>query len=96
MKRIATMLVALLAAAPLHAQISPLAPPQNAPLDNPGTPGRSITEAEARKLLSDHGYPELSDLVRDGEGNWTATAVVNGKPAKVGINRDGQVRSANP
>ena len=57
---------------------------------------RAVTEAEARKLLGDHGYPDVKDLSTDAEGNWSATAVVNGKPSKIGLSREGKFLSGTP
>jgi protein CpxP len=51
----------------------------------------SFTEGEARQRLERAGYHEVKDLKKDGDGIWHASAMLDGKPASVGLDFKGNV-----
>ncbi|MBX9933016.1 MAG: PepSY domain-containing protein [Methylobacterium sp.] len=51
----------------------------------------SFTEAQARKRLEDAGYKDVKELKKDDKGIWQGNAMLNGKPAKVGLDFKGNV-----
>ena len=51
----------------------------------------SFTEGEVRRRLERAGYHEVKDLKKDGDGIWHASAMVDGKPASVGLDFKGNV-----
>ena len=51
----------------------------------------SFTEGEARRRLERAGYHEIKDLKKDGDGIWHASAMLDGKPASVGLDFKGNV-----
>ena len=51
----------------------------------------SFTEGEVRRRLGRAGYHEVKDLKKDDDGIWHASAMVNGKPAIVGLDFKGNV-----
>ena len=51
----------------------------------------SFTEGEVRRRLEKAGYHEVKDLKKDGDGIWHAGAMVDGKPANVGLDFKGNV-----
>ncbi|TXM98680.1 hypothetical protein FV242_27995 [Methylobacterium sp. WL64] len=51
----------------------------------------SFTEGEARRRLEKAGYHEVKDLKKDGDGIWHASAMLDGKPASVGLDFKGNV-----
>ena len=51
----------------------------------------SFTEGEVRRRLERAGYREVKDLKKDGDGIWHASALVDGKPASVGLDFKGNV-----
>lgn len=89
------ILLALSWSAPAAAQISPAGPPQDAPFNEPAPPGQQMTEEQARRTFAASGYPDIRELSRGGGGEWTATAIVNGRPQTVRLGRDGQVQRSD-
>lgn len=57
------------------------------------TPGKPMSEADARKKFEASGYRELSDLKLDGSGIWSAKTTVNGKRVTVRIDPQGDIVS---
>ncbi|MCJ2137317.1 hypothetical protein MKK69_25275 [Methylobacterium sp. J-026] len=51
----------------------------------------SFTEGEVRRRLERAGYHEVKDLKKDGDGIWHANAMLDGKPASVGLDFKGNV-----
>ncbi|WP_267427586.1 hypothetical protein [Methylobacterium sp. GC_Met_2] len=51
----------------------------------------SFTEGEVRRRLERAGYHEVKDLKKDDDGIWHASAMVDGKPASVGLDFKGNV-----
>lgn len=51
----------------------------------------SFTEGEVRRRLERAGYHEVKDLKKDTDGIWHASAMVDGKPASVGLDFKGNV-----
>lgn len=51
----------------------------------------SFTEGEVRRRLEKAGYHEVKDLKKDGDGIWHASAMMDGKPASVGLDFKGNV-----
>ena len=51
----------------------------------------SFSEGEARRRLEKAGYHEVKDLKKDGDGIWHASAMMDGKPASVGLDFKGNV-----
>lgn len=55
------------------------------------TGSNSFTEGEARNRLEKSGYRDVKDLKKDAEGIWRANAMMDGKPAQVGLDFKGNV-----
>ena len=51
----------------------------------------SFTEGEARRRLERSGYSDVKDLKKDADGIWRANAMMDGKPAQVGLDFKGNV-----
>ena len=51
----------------------------------------SFTEGEARSRLEKAGYGEVKDLKKDDDGIWRGSAMLDGKPANVGLDFKGNV-----
>ena len=51
----------------------------------------SFTEAQTRKRLEEAGYKDVKGLTKDDKGIWRGEAMLNGKPAKVGVDFKGNV-----
>lgn len=86
--------LALCLSAQAEAQIAPTGPPQNAPPSETMQPTGATTEAEAKRKLSEGGYPDVRDVV-PSEGGWTGTAQVNGRKFTVHLDRSGHIERRN-
>jgi hypothetical protein len=75
-----------------QAQISPTAPPQDAPPAETMQPTPAQSEDEARQKLAARGYPNVRELARSSGGGWTGTALVNGRTFTVDLDRAGEVK----
>jgi hypothetical protein len=51
----------------------------------------SFTEGEAKSRLEKAGYANVSDLNKDADGLWQASATRHGKPVKVALDYKGNV-----
>mgnify|MGYP006919974691 CR=1 FL=1 len=51
----------------------------------------SFTEGEARRRLEKAGFHDVRDLKKDASGIWGGSAMMNGKPASVGLDFKGNV-----
>ncbi|MGH1573978.1 hypothetical protein ACRAWG_29180 [Methylobacterium sp. P31] len=51
----------------------------------------SFTEAEARRRLEKAGFHDVKDLKKDADGIWGGSAMMDGKPANVGLDFKGNV-----
>ncbi|MCG2839721.1 hypothetical protein L6Q21_01835 [Sandaracinobacter sp. RS1-74] len=65
-------------------------PPEPAPQYGKEAAPASTEEAQARRLLMEAGYTNITDLQRDGQG-WKARAVQSGKTVNVRVAADGSV-----
>jgi hypothetical protein len=55
----------------------------------------SFTEDHARQHLTHLGYTNVSPLQRDANGNWTGTAVKDGKTVPVAVSAKSGATGAN-
>lgn len=51
----------------------------------------SFTQGEAKSRLEKAGYANVSDLNKDADGLWQASATRHGKPVKVALDYKGNV-----
>lgn len=51
----------------------------------------SFTEGEARRRLEKAGFRDVRDLKKDADGIWRGSAMLDGKPAQVGLDFKGNV-----
>ena len=51
----------------------------------------SFTEGQARDRAVAHGFSNVSQLAKDGDGIWRGTAQQDGKPVKIAIDYKGNV-----
>ncbi|NEU15017.1 hypothetical protein G3T14_23525 [Methylobacterium sp. BTF04] len=51
----------------------------------------SFTEAQTQHRLGEAGYKDVTGLMKDDKGIWRGSAVLNGKPVKVGVDFKGNV-----
>ncbi|MCJ2049836.1 hypothetical protein [Methylobacterium sp. J-070] len=51
----------------------------------------SFTEGEARRRLEKAGFHEVTDLKKEGDGIWHASAMMDGKPTSVGLDFKGNI-----
>lgn len=61
---------------------------------NPKAPvpgANSFTEAQAKERIEKAGYIDVTGLKLDDKGIWQASAVKEGKPAKVALDYQGNV-----
>ena len=73
--------------------------PNNNAVNSPGqnnsnapVAGRnSFTEGQAKSKIEEAGYTGISDLKKDDNGVWRATATKDGKPQNVGLDFQGNV-----
>lgn len=97
MQRRLTMavLVALAAglAGPVAGQVPSAAQLQNPELETkklkPGA--NSFAESQARQLLQDSGYADVSPLVNDKDGIWHGTATKDQKQVEVSVDYQGRI-----
>jgi len=70
----------------------PTAEPANV-IDRSGpVPGaNSFTEAQARTRLRDHGYGQVSALIKGSDGIWRGSAIRNGSPVHVSVDFKGDI-----
>jgi hypothetical protein len=53
----------------------------------------SFTEGQAKDRAVAHGFLNVSQLAKDGDGIWRGTAQLDGKPVKIAIDYKGNVVS---
>ena len=68
--------------------------------ENPDpTPGLAesspITEEQAKAKIEAEGYSEISALMKDENGMWTASAMKDGKPVQLSLNEQGNIAVLN-
>ncbi len=68
--------------------VAPNGPPPDA---TAGLQGQAMTEAQARGVLSAHGYTAVSGLARAQDGSWRGRAMHNGAVGEVGVDARGRV-----
>ena len=53
------------------------------------------TEDQAKAKIEGEGYTEISGLMKDEYGMWTATAMKDGKPVQLSLNDQGNISVLN-
>lgn len=53
------------------------------------------TEEQATAKIEGEGYTQISGLMKDGNGMWTATAMKDGKPVQLSLNDQGNIAVLN-
>jgi hypothetical protein len=95
MIRIAVMLAVLLlpgAALPQAAATGATAMPQH---HGAATPMERLSRAQARQMIADRGYFEVSGLTRDNDGGWRCSAMaMAGKRVIVTLDENGNIRES--
>ena len=85
----AGLLGAVLAAPALHAQDNTMAPAAGA--TTPMAGANSFTEGQAKARIEDAGFTNVSELKKDDQGVWRATASRNGQSLPVSLDFKGNV-----
>jgi hypothetical protein len=60
----------------------------------PGAPvagANSFTMAQAQRRLKDHGFTQVSDLVKDANSVWRGHAIKDGKTVDVAVDYQGNI-----
>ena len=85
--------LALGLAGPVAAQVPSAAQLENPELEakklKPGA--NSFAEGQARQLLQDSGYSDVSPLVNDKDGIWHGTATKDRKTVEVSVDFQGRI-----
>lgn len=67
-----------------------------APIAPPPTTTVTITEADARSRIEAQGYTNVTGLMQNPDGSWSATATQNGQTTQVTVNDSGVQVSTTP
>jgi len=74
-------------------EVAPSIPDEAAPAVHAETP--VLTEEQAKAKIEGEGYTEVSGLMKDEGGMWTATAMKDGKPVQLSLNDQGNIAITN-
>ncbi len=58
----------------------------------PAAGASSFTEDQARERITQAGYTDVGALTKASDGSWRATATMNGQPAAVVVDYQGNVK----
>lgn len=56
----------------------------------------NITEADARTRAESAGYTDVTGLMQNPDGSWTATGTQNGQTTSITINENGVTAATTP
>lgn len=70
--------------------MGPTGTPQQPPEQTPAT-AKPFTRIDARNLLMQRGYTNVSELVKDETGKWVGSAMKDGKTVPVAVDVKGNV-----
>jgi putative membrane protein len=83
---------AALLAGPVAAQVPSAAQLQNPELEKNLKPGaNSFMESQARELLEQQGYSNVSSMMNDKNGIWHGKAIKNDKTFDVSVDYQGKI-----
>ena len=94
--RTALIVAALAALAACGQTTTTEAPAEPATVETPAPTVIVLTEADARTRAEGAGYTNVTGLVQNADGSWTATGTQNGATTSITINDMGVTAATTP